>query len=88
MNRLEGGALTYAAVTAMASGNPAVMEKVKVDTEIRKLDRFRARTSTSSTISAGKFGVFPERIAESHKTLANLRQNVMTHDSREGAEWR
>ena len=31
---IEGGALTYAEIKAIASGNPAVMEKVKVDTEI------------------------------------------------------
>ena len=39
---LEGGALTYAEIKAIASGNPAVMEKVRVDTEIRKLDQLRA----------------------------------------------
>ena len=39
---LDGGALTYAEIKAIASGNPAVMEKVKVDTEIRKLDQLRA----------------------------------------------
>ena len=39
---LEGGALTYAEIKAIASGNPAVMEKVKVDTEVRKLDQLRA----------------------------------------------
>ncbi len=38
---LEGGALTYAEIKAIASGNPAVMEKVKVDTEIRNLDQLR-----------------------------------------------
>ena len=39
---LDGGALTYAEIKAIASGNPAVMEKVKIDTEIRKLDQLRA----------------------------------------------
>ena len=39
---LEGGALTYAEIKAITSGNPAVMEKVKVDTEVRKLDQLRA----------------------------------------------
>src|SRR6202043_935538 len=39
---LENGALTYAEIKAIASGNPAVMEKVKVDTEIRKLDQLRS----------------------------------------------
>ena len=35
---LESGALSFAEIKAMASGNPAVMEKVKIDTEVRKLD--------------------------------------------------
>jgi hypothetical protein len=39
---LDGGALTCAGIKAIASGNPAVMEKVRVDTEIRKLDQLRA----------------------------------------------
>jgi hypothetical protein len=39
---LEAGALTYAEIKAIASGNPAVMEKVKVDTEVRKLDQLRS----------------------------------------------
>jgi len=39
---LEGGALTYAEIKAVASGNPAVIEKVRIDTESRKLDQLRA----------------------------------------------
>src|ERR1022692_3211949 len=39
---LEASTLTYAEIKAIASGNPAVMEKVKVDTEVRKLDQLRA----------------------------------------------
>ncbi|HEX4227841.1 MAG TPA: hypothetical protein VHZ07_04175 [Bryobacteraceae bacterium] len=35
---LDAGALTFAEIKAIASGNPAVMEKVNVDTEVRKLD--------------------------------------------------
>ena len=42
---LEGGALTYAEIKAIASGNPAIMEKVRIDTEVRKLDHLRARGS-------------------------------------------
>jgi hypothetical protein len=48
---LEGGALTHAEIKAIASGNPAVMAKVRVDTEIRTLDQFR---SSSSPISGGR----------------------------------
>lgn len=34
---IEGAALTYAEVKALASGNPIVIEKVKVDAEVRRL---------------------------------------------------
>ncbi len=34
---IEGAALTYAEVKALASGNPLIIEKVKVDTEVRRL---------------------------------------------------
>ena len=65
---LEGGALTYAEIKAVASGNPAVMEKVKVDTEIRKLDQPGPLTSTSTHIR-WQIRNLPETIAESHRTL-------------------
>src|SRR5438105_12449467 len=38
---LESGALSYAEIKAIASGNPAVMQKVMIDTEVRKLDMLR-----------------------------------------------
>ena len=41
---LEGGALTYAEIKAIASGNRAVVEKIKIDTEIRKLDQLPRRS--------------------------------------------
>src|SRR5213079_464011 len=39
---LEGGALSYAEIKAIASGNPMVLEKIRVDTEVRRLDMLRA----------------------------------------------
>jgi hypothetical protein len=39
---LESGALSFAEIKAFASGNPAVMEKVRIDTEVRKLDMLRS----------------------------------------------
>jgi hypothetical protein len=38
----ESRALPDAEIKAIASGNPAVVEKIKVDTEVRKLDQLRA----------------------------------------------
>jgi len=41
-DNLNGEALTYAEIKDVPSGSPAVMEKVKIDTEIRNLDKLHA----------------------------------------------
>jgi hypothetical protein len=64
---LEGGALTDAEIKAIASGNLAVMEKVKIDTEIRKLDQLRAAHLTSSTTSAGSCAICRTRSPRQRK---------------------
>src|SRR6202044_1999242 len=61
---LEGGALTYAEIKAIASGNPAVMEKVKVDTELRKLDQLRAAHLNQQHNIRWKIRSLPQQIAE------------------------
>jgi len=84
---LEGGALTYAEIKAIASGNPAVMEKVKVDTEIRKLDQLRAAHLNQQHNIRWQIRSLPERIAEAHQTLANVREDIRTRDAHEGEEF-
>ena len=69
---LEGGALTYAEIKAIASGNPAVMEKVKVDTEIRKLDQLRAAHLNQQHNIRWQLRSLPEQIAEAGETLASV----------------
>jgi N12 class adenine-specific DNA methylase len=84
---LEGGALTYAEIKAIASGNPAVMEKVKVDTEIRKLDQLRAAHLNQQHNIRWQIRNLPETIAEAHRTLANLQEDIATRDAHEGGEF-
>jgi N12 class adenine-specific DNA methylase len=84
---LEGGALTYAEIKAIASGNPAVMEKVKVDTEIRKLDQLRAAHLNQQHNIRWQIRTLPERIAESDKTLARVREDIATRDAHEDGEF-
>ena len=64
---LEGGALTYAEIKAIASGNPAVMEKVKIDTEIRKLDQLRAAHLNQQHSIRWQLRNLPEKIAEAQR---------------------
>ena len=64
---LEGGALTYAEIKAIASGNPAVMEKVKVDTEIRKLDQLRSSHINQQHNIRWEVKSLPEQIERAKK---------------------
>ena len=77
---LEGGALTYAEIKAIASGNPAVMEKVKVDTEVRKLDQLRASHINQQHKIRWQVKSLPEDIAQSTKYHAAFVADIATRD--------
>jgi N12 class adenine-specific DNA methylase len=78
---LEGGALTYAEIKAIASGNPAVMEKVKVDTEIRKLDQLRASNINQQHNIRWQLKSLPEQIDRSKKYHAAVTDDIGMRDS-------
>jgi hypothetical protein len=73
---IEGGALTYAEIKAIASGNPAVMEKVKVDTEIRKLDQLRASHINQQHNIRGQVKSLPEHIERAQKYHAAVTADI------------
>jgi hypothetical protein len=78
---LEGGALTFAEIKAIASGNPAVMEKVKVDTEIRKLDQLRSSHINQQYKIRGQVGSLPGQIDRGRKYHAAVSADIHTRDS-------
>jgi N12 class adenine-specific DNA methylase len=78
---LEGGALTYAEIKAIASGNPAVMEKVKVDTEIRKLDQLRSSHINQQHNIRWQVKSIPEQIRRSREIAKHLADDVATRDA-------
>jgi N12 class adenine-specific DNA methylase len=77
---LEGGALTYAEIKAIASGNPAVMEKVRVDTEIRKLDQLRSSHVNQQHNIRWQVRCIPEQIQRSQDIAKRLVQDIATRD--------
>jgi hypothetical protein len=79
---LEGGALTFAEIKAIASGNPAVMEKVKVDTEIRKLDQLRSSHINQQYKIRGQIGSLPGQIDRGWKYHAAVSADVAMRDTR------
>src|SRR5450432_1306701 len=78
---LESGALTYAEIKAIASGNPAVMEKVKVDTEVRKLDQLRAAHLNQQHSIRWSIKSLPEHIARGRKYHAAVTADIAIRDA-------
>jgi hypothetical protein len=73
---LDSGALTYAEIKAIASGNPAVVEKIKVDTEIRKLDQLRAVYVNQQRHIRWEIRDLPRHIAETKQRLADIESDI------------
>src|ERR1700685_667138 len=73
---LEGGALTYAEIKAIASGNPAVMDKVKVDTEIRRLDQLRAAHLNQQHTIRLQIRSLPSEIRDRQERIARLEADI------------
>jgi len=73
---LEGGALTYAEIKAIASGNPAVVEKIKIDTEVRKLDQLRAVYANQQRHIRWQIQDLPRQIMEAKQHLARIEADI------------
>jgi hypothetical protein len=84
---LDGGALTYAEIKAIASGNPAVMEKVKVDTEIRKLDQLRAAHLNQQHRIRLQLRSLPSEIRERQERIERLSADIERRDGHAGEEF-
>ncbi len=84
---LDGGALTYAEIKAIASGNPAVMEKVKVDTEVRKLDQLRAAHVNQQHKIRWQIRSLPEDIERSRNYHAAYVADIVTRDEHRDDEF-
>jgi N12 class adenine-specific DNA methylase len=85
---LESGALTYAEIKAIASGNPAVVEKIKIDTEIRKLDQLRAVRANQQRHIRWEIRDLPRQIAEEKRHLDHLEADIATRNASDSHEFR
>src|SRR5260221_6263019 len=77
---LERGALSYAEIKAIASGNPAVMEKVRIDSEVRRLDMLRAAHLNQQYEIGRQVRELPERIERSREYHAGLLTDIATRE--------
>src|SRR5437763_12917652 len=83
----DSGALTYAEIKAIASGNPAVVEKIKIDTEIRKLDQLLAVHANQQRHIRWEIRDLPRLVAETKNHLADVEADLDLRNSDEGGEF-
>jgi N12 class adenine-specific DNA methylase len=84
---LEGGTLTYAEIKAIASGNPSVVEKVKIDTEVRKLDQLRTVHANQQRHIRWAMRDLPRQIAEAKQHLAHIESDIATRNANDSDEF-
>src|SRR5436190_12028837 len=84
---LEGGALSFAEIKAIASGNPLVMEKVRIDTEVRRLDMLRASHLNQQYEIGRMVSDLPKRIEQSREYYTGLLEDISTRNANTADEF-
>jgi hypothetical protein len=84
---LESSALTYAEIKAIASGNPAVIEKIKIDTEIRKLDQLRTVHGNQQRHIRWEIRDLPRQVDDAKQHLAQLEADISKRDHNSTADF-
>ena len=74
---VDGAALTYAEVKAIASGNPLVIEKANVDAELARLTRLRSQHVEANYRLRSQVRQLTEEIPRLERRLEALRQDVV-----------
>ena len=72
--------LTYEEMKALTTGNPLVMEKVKVDAEIRRLDNLRVAHENARIRMRQEIVQLPDKIAAHEKLAEEIRADMKTRD--------
>ncbi|WP_334319088.1 hypothetical protein [Termitidicoccus mucosus] len=81
---LDSPALTYAEVKAIASGNPMVIEKAKVDAEVMKLARLRAEHSESQFGNRRRVLMMQEDTARIERRIAAMEHDLKVRKDTQG----
>src|SRR5205807_277009 len=84
---LESGALSFAEIKAIASGNPLVVEKIKIDTEVRRLDMLRASHLNRQYDISRQVQYLPGQIEKSRQQYAEFLTDIATRDAHETANF-
>ena len=85
---LDSPALTYAEVKAIASGNPLVIEKAKVDAEVMRLSRLRSEHSESQYGTRSRLRMAGEDVSRLERQVAAMEQDKATCVDTQGEKFR
>jgi hypothetical protein len=81
---LDAPALTYAEVKAIASGNPLVIEKAKVDAEVMRLNRLRSQHSETLFITRNSIRRAQEDIPRLEQKITNIQADLGIRQNTKG----
>lgn len=75
-------ALSYAEVTALASGNPLVLEKAGVDSELAKLSLLKSQWEQTQWRNRNTVAYLPSRIAARKQLLVDIAADIRTRQAK------
>jgi len=81
---LDSPALTYAEVKAIASGNPLVIEKAKVDAEVMRLSRLRAEHSEAQFSNRSRLRMLEQDVLRLDRHIAAMEQDLAARQDTHG----
>ncbi len=85
---LDTPALTYAEVKAIASGNPLVIEKAKVDAEVMRLSRLRSEHSESQYGNRARLRMAEEDVARLERQVTAMEKDLATRQDTQGDKFK
>ena len=73
---VDSAVLSYAEMKAIASGNPLILERVKMETELRKLTLLKSSFAENKYTLRSRLNVIPETIRAEQKELEQLAESA------------
>ena len=81
---IDGAALTYAEVKAIASGNPLVIEKARIDAEVARLSRLRCEHQETQFKLRSRVRHLTDELPRLEQRLAAVRRDLTTRPDTSG----
>ena len=84
---LDAPALTYAEVKAIASGNPLVIEKAKVDAEVMRLSRLRAEHAEAQYSNRSRMRMMEQDVIRLERHIVAMEQDLAARQDTHGEKF-